>query len=302
MKKFIFSLLAIFVILISSVEAQTPTNHVTVTYHQVSCNTMLVVLVSDSVLTAVQTTYDTINNKDRYNTPNFTNIHVDSIYYVLGGWAEYSDTLNLYYLDSFDIGGGEKAYGNVSIEIIIQIKKVNSSFTTERDTVYVGDTVSFNYNSTIYNLCQSNYTNTHVWRIDGLLSDSVHVFSDTGTYTVSLTDTLTNGQLFASETYSKTIVVLDTTTHITTTNIPLTQIDNNIHIFSLNKEITIRSDRDIKQVNVYNTIGQMITSNESVNGDNRSESINLSRLQSGIYIVVVVDDRNVATTRKLLLN
>jgi len=96
----------------------------------------------------------------------------------------------------------------------------------------------------------------------------------------------------ASDNINRFIVHFDFATvsvgEITKTNTGIFAYENNIYINTI---------ENIKQINIYNTLGQLVKSINNING---LQKINMSNYTSGYYIVSVITENNVATQKVII--
>ncbi len=184
--------------------------------------------------------------------------------------------------------------GNYTIKHSVKINGwMNSCFITTVDSVFVEDpTASFSYT---INLDTVTFTNTspggtsRLWDYDGITTsvamDSSHVFGN-GPHTVELICYTPSG---CSDTTSQTFFI----------TVGISEQSNDILSFFPNPTegvTNIRTNNNIKTIEVFDMIGKRIVSVSSVT----TPRINLENLAPGTYVIRVETDKSIRTGKILL--
>lgn len=143
----------------------------------------------------------------------------------------------------------------------------------------------------------SDYTVSYIWLISDNTTNSTdqqvfnHTFAGAGTYIVTLLMQISQGNsVICSKAINDTINILST---------GISELkQGTAQISAYNKQITVSSETDIKQVQVFNITGQLVVDLKT--NSNRA-NFSLSELTNGIYIVSVTDANNELTNKKLLI-
>jgi PKD repeat protein len=190
-----------------------------------------------------------------------------------------------------------------------QFKATYSNFTTTKDTFFVGEQIQFTDSSVLHKLNKTapSDPDIHTWNFgDGTTQTNIlnptYAYSDTGNFTVSLTSGTSqmSGTLVFTDNVSKQITIIDTAhTVVDTTQTGIfSPTQSTTEILTYHKRVTINSETDIKQIEVFNVMGQVVTRIETLS--NRL-NFSLNALDNGIYIIVLTDQKGAVTSKKILL-